>query len=559
MSLINVAMLRRLFRISIVSLVGLSPLLAPLGGQAVPPPVARELRAAWVTPVQGGDWPSRPGLSVEEQKTELRALMDRAQAAGLNAVILHVRTAGDALYPSSRAPWSRYVVGRDGEARADGYDGYDPLMLAVAEAHARGLQLHAWFNPFRAMPPDDLGPPGKSHVTRTHPEWVRRYGKSTWIDPGIPAARRAVLDAILEVVDRYDIDAVHLDDYFYPYLEERTITRIVKRGKKRVRVSRRVTLDFPDATAWKRYGVAKGWSDRAAWRRANVNDFVRTLYREVKERKPWVLVGISPFGIWRPGNPWGITGLDAYKEIYADSRLWLREGWLDYLAPQLYWQLDGAQDRFTRLDGWWRGENVLDRHIWPGLFTMRVGSQNAPWPRGEIAAEIGALRAARTGTIETLGHVHFRFGTFGRWLEGDTAAFGQTLRAAVYPEPALPPASPWLGAAVPAAPQLAIVDDTIDARRSRGGMRNDDASAEPHKLLTFAAGDTVGVRWWLVQRLGVDGRWRSQLLPATTSQLSVTTGDAAASSIAITAISRTGVAGTPSLWAADSSFFTRSP
>jgi uncharacterized lipoprotein YddW (UPF0748 family) len=498
------------------------------------------------------------GLSVEEQKNELRAVMDRAQAAGLNAVILHVRTAGDALYPSSLAPWSRYVVGRDGEARSDEYDGYDPLMLAVAEAHARGLQLHAWFNPFRAMPPDDLGPPGKNHVTKTHPEWVRRYGKSTWIDPGIPAARRAVLAAILEVVDRYDIDAVHLDDYFYPYLEERTVTRIVKRGKKRIRVSRRVTLDFPDATSWKKYGVAKGSTDRAAWRRANVNDFVRTLYREVKDRKPWVLVGISPFGIWRPGNPWGITGLDAYREIYADSRLWLREGWIDYLAPQLYWELDGAQDRFTRLDGWWRGENVLDRHIWPGLFTMRVGSQNAPWPRGEIAAEIGALRAARTGTIETLGHVHFRFGTFGRWLEGDTATFGETLRAAVYPEPALPPASPWLGAAVPASPQLGIVDDTAGGRSSGAGMRNDGAPAEPHKLLTFAAGDTVGVRWWLVQRLGVDGRWRSQLLPGTTSGLSVTAGDAAASSIAITAISRTGIAGTPSLWSADSAFLGRS-
>src|SRR5205807_1045963 len=193
---------------------------------------------------------------------------------------------------------SRYLVGRDPVSLGE-YAGYDPLALAVAEAHARGLQLHVWFNPFRAMPPDDLGRPVAGHVTRTHPKWIRQYGKSTWIDPGIPAARRAVLD-----------------------------------------------------------------------------DFVRTLYREVKSRKRWVLVGISPFGIWRPGHPQGITGLDAYAETFADARRWLREGWVDYLAPQLYWPLDNYEQRFTRLDAWWRSENVLARHVWPGLFTMRVGSRN---------------------------------------------------------------------------------------------------------------------------------------------------------------------------------------
>ena len=530
-----------------------------LAGQSAPPPLARELRAAWVTPVEGGDWPSRPGLSVEVQKTELRTLMERAQAAGLNAVILHVRTAGDALYPTSRAPWSRYVVGDPGVPRDSEYAGYDPLALAVTEAHARGIQLHAWFNPFRAMPPDDLGPPGANHVTRTHPEWVRHYGKSTWIDPGIPAARRAVVDAILDVVDRYDVDAVHLDDYFYPYLEQRTITRVVRRGKRKVRVSRRVTLDFPDVTSWKRYGVAKGWTNRAAWRRANVNDFVRTLYHQVKERKPWVLVGISPFGIWRPGSPPGVTGLDAYTEIFADSRLWLREGWLDYLAPQLYWPLDGAQSRFTRLDAWWRSENVLDRHIWPGLFTMRVGSQEAPWPHDEIAAEIGALRNARIGTTESRGHVHFRFGTLARWLDGDTATFGATLRAAAYPDAALPPSSPWLGAAVPAAPRLTLLEDTVLAPSRGGGASIDGTPSEPRRVLSLTAGDTVAIRWWLVQRLGVDGRWRSQLLPVAASRLPLGADETAGSWTAITAISRTGVASSPSLWSDDSAVVRRSP
>lgn len=518
---------------------------------SAPPSIARELRAAWATPVQGGDWPSRPGLSIDEQRTELRQLMARAESAGLNAVLLHVRTAADALYPTRRAPWSRYLVGANGIPPAEGYDSYDPLAFAVAEAHSRGLQLHVWFNPFRAMPPDNLGAPGDGHVTTAHPEWVRKYGRSTWIDPGIPAARRTVLDAILEVVDRYDVDAVHLDDYFYPYLEERTVTRVVKRGKKRVRVSRQVTIDFPDDASWRRYGAGRGWTNRNNWRRANVNDFVRTLYREVKNRKSWVLVGISPFGIWQPGYPPGITGLNAFTEIFADSRLWLREGWVDYLAPQLYWTLDGAQSRFTRLDAWWRGENVHGRHLWPGLLTMRVGSQQNPWAREEIASEIATLRGVRAGTTESLGHVHFRMGTLARVLDGDTATFGETLRAAAYTEPALPPASPWLGPSLPAPPLLILVDEA-EAELS-GGVPSDTAplSRAARWALTFSAGDTVPVRWWLVQRLESDGRWSARLLPSTQARVPMAPDDSVPWRMAVTAISRTGMMGAPALWPAD--------
>jgi uncharacterized lipoprotein YddW (UPF0748 family) len=518
--------------------------------QPAPPAVAREFRAAWISPTEAGDWPSRPGLSIDEQKAELRDVLDEARADGLNAVLLHVRTAADALYPTQRAPWSRYLVGRDVYSLG-AYDGYDPLALAVAEAHARGLQLHVWFNPFRAMPPDELGRPVTGHVTRTHPEWVRRYGKSTWIDPGIPAARRAVLDAILEVVDRYDVDGVHLDDYFYPYLEQATITRTVKHGKHRRRITRHVTLRFPDDASWRRYGVARGWTDRGAWRRANVDDFVKTLYREVKARKEWLLVGISPFGIWRPGHPDGITGLDAYAETYADARRWLREGWVDYLAPQLYWPLDNYQQRFTRLDAWWRSENVLGRHLWPGLFTMRVGSQNDPWPADEIAHEVDALRAARRATTESLGHIHFRMGTLGEHLNGDSTTFGDALRAAEYAELALPPASPWLGNASPAMPVVAppAIDEGV---QPAGGGGRDDGSRSlgaVRAALLVTAGDSVVVRWWLVQTLGIDQRWTSRLLPRTNRTLALVPADTiGAAWIAVTAISRTGVAGAPALW-----------
>jgi uncharacterized lipoprotein YddW (UPF0748 family) len=531
----------------IVLLLGLS--VSTARAQPTPPAIAREFRAAWISPTEGGDWPSRPGLSIDEQKAELAEVLDRAKADGLNAVVLHVRTAADALYPTTRAPWSRYLVGRGGSSLGD-YGSYDPLALAIAEAHARGLQLHVWFNPFRAMPPDDLGKPVAGHVTTTHPDWVRRYGKSTWIDPGIPAARRAVLDAILEVVDRYDVDGVHLDDYFYPYQEEATITRVVRHGKHRRRFTRRVTLRFSDDVSWKRYGLARGWTDRDAWRRANIDDFIQTLYRDVKTRKRWVLVGISPFGIWRPGYPAGITGLDAYSEIFADARRWLREGWVDYLAPQLYWPLENYEQRFTKLDAWWRSENVLGRHVWPGLFTMRVGTRYDPWPADEIAREVDALRAARQGTSESLGHIHFRLRTFGERLSaGDSTTFGDELRAEEYADPALPPASPWLGDARPAKPLLGFPE--ADPTLQNGNSGDGPATTEAARAVFVATpGDSVAVRWWMIQTLGNDQHWRERLIRADGYALVLSTADTVGARwIALTPISRTGVAGTPAIWA----------
>ena len=510
-----------------------------------PPAVLREMRAAWISPVENADWPSRPGLSVDSQKAELRAALDRAQRAGLNAVFLHVRVAGDAMYPSKRAPWSRYLVGRGGTPGAE-YEDYDPLQLAIEEAHARGLQLHAWFNPFRAMPPDDLGPPLPGHVTRTHPAWVKKYGKQTWIDPGIPEARRAVLDAILEVAERYDVDGIHIDDYFYPYLEERTVRRRVRRGKRRVWVSHRETIPFPDAASWKKYGRGKGWDNRESWRRANIDGFVRTLYGEVKKRKPYLLVGISPFGIWRPGSPPGITGLDSYSEIFADSRRWLREGWLDYIAPQLYWELDGVQNRFARLDAWWRGEDVRGRHVWPGLFTMGVDSPRDPWAPGEITREISFLRAAREGTTESLGHVHFRLGTMSAMLPGDTIPYGDVLRATVYSEPAIPPASPWLGAARPATPLIAregSAAGTSGGTPASGDVGDDRLT--PAAALAVTAGDSVPVAWWLVQTLTADGRWITRLWPAHPGHIPLPPSTVATVKVVVTPISRTGVSGEP--------------
>ena len=455
-----------------------------------PPPIARELRGVWVSPAWPADWPSRSRLTPDSQRAELRALLDHVQRLGLNAVMLHVRVIGDALYPTEHAPWSMYLSGERGRA-PDPY--YDPLAFAVAEAHRRGIELHAWFNPFRAAAA------GQRDPRIEHPEWVVSYASQKWIDPGIPEARAQVLKAIMDVVERYDVDAIHLDDYFYPYLEDD------EKGR---------TLTFPDDATWSHYGA--GFDSRPDWRRANIDSFVEQLYHHVKARKSWVRVGISPFGIWRPDHPRGITGLNAYAEIFADSRKWLREGWVDYLAPQLYWPLDGPQRRFTRLDQWWQEQNILNRHVWPGLHTQRETVSPARWPAGEIAREIDVLRAARVGSAQSNGHIHFRYKAL--------LPLEESLRANTYAKAALPPAAPWLDARTPAPPLI----------RARQGL-----------LLRAQAADSVPVRWFAVQELGADGHWKLSVVRADSDGAVSLATRTAASAIAIRALSPTGMESAP--------------
>jgi uncharacterized lipoprotein YddW (UPF0748 family) len=456
-------------------------------------------------------------MTPDEQRAELRAMLDAAAAARLNAIVLHVRLAGDALYPTTYAPWSVYLTGKSGVGPSPAYD---PLAYAVEEAHARGLQLHAWFNPFRAMLPNLAGKAAASHVTRKHPEWIRRYGSQTWIDPGEPAARKFVLETFLDVVKRYDIDGIHIDDYFYPYRESRTVTRRV-RGK---RVRSRVDIPFPDDKTWRLYGRGK-FDDRDAWRRDNINDFVEALYKNVKAIKPAMVVGISPFGIWRPGNPPGITGLDAFGEIYADSRKWLREGWADYVAPQLYWEVGGTQDRFRVLDAWWLTQNPFNRHIWPGLYTSHVYGGSDRWSMNEIALQIAQIREARAGSRDQPGHVHFRLGA----LFADNNRLAMTLSSS-YQEKAIVPAFPWLGAAVPAAPVVTLV------------------AADGPASFTVAPGDSTKVRLWMIQTRRRNGAWSMTLRPAGEGRVGAAAfGTSDPDEIAITALSETGVASAPTI------------
>jgi uncharacterized lipoprotein YddW (UPF0748 family) len=334
---------------------------------------ATEFRGAWVASVHNIDWPSAPGLSAATQRVELRAILDRAVQLKLTAILLQVRPASDALYESQQEPWSQFLSGRQGVS-----PGYDPLKFAITEAHARGIELHAWINPFRAAS-NAKGYLDGHHVAKQHPEWVRRFGAQLWVDPGEPAARAYVLGVIRDIVRRYDIDGVHIDDYFYPYPVK--------------------GVSFPDELTWERYGSKSGLS-RAEWRRDNINTFVRSMYRIVKETKPTVRVGISPFGIWRPGVPPTTEAqLDAYGQLYADSRKWLAEGWCDYMAPQLYWSIQPAKQSFPVLLDWWRAQS-RGKPVWPGIATDRIGAKR---PAREIMDQIALTRRGTNSP----GHIHW--------------------------------------------------------------------------------------------------------------------------------------------------------
>ncbi len=415
-------------------------------------PPREEFRGLWVATVYNLDWPSQPGLSADQQREEFRNIVRVAADTGFNAIILQVRPTADALYRSSREPWSEYLSGRQGVN-----PGYDPLAFAIREAHAAGLQLHAWFNPFRARV-SSSGPPNEQHVTQRRPEWVRRYGGLSWMDPGIPAVRDWVIESIVEVVRNYDVDGIHLDDYFYPY-------PLKNRGK---------TTPFPDTETWRIHGRG---TQREEWRRLNVNDFIMRLKPAVQRVKPWVKVGISPFGIWRPGVPAQIeAGLDAYVDLSADSRRWLREGWLDYFSPQLYWPRGGAQDYDTLLR-WWSSENVRRKHLWPGLAIDRIG-------RDRNAAHIAEQISTTTHLPTSSGHLLWHWTP----LRQNKGGIRETLRNGPYRNFATVPPTPWLSKGErPERPK-------IRARHLAQGVE-----------VTIQPSSRTSVRWFVIIR---DGRAR---------------------------------------------------
>ena len=395
------------------------------------PPAPREFRGAWVASVANIDWPSRFDLTVAQQQAEIMTLLNQAQALKLNAIVLQVRPGADALYPSELEPWSEYLTGVQGQPPQPFYD---PLKMWIDEAHQRGIELHAWLNPYRARHPSARSALAANHIATTHPGAVKPYGDLLWMDPGEPAAVQRTLAVVADVVRRYDVDAIHIDDYFYPY-------PIAGPGA--------TELDFPDEPAWQRYRFTAGPASRPEWRRQQVNQLIEQMHDLIHREKPWVRFGISPFGLGRPERraP-GIAGFSQYDKLYADAELWLRKGWLDYFSPQLYWPIDQTPQAFEALLGTWARDNTHQRHLWPGLFTSRIDDSPRSWSPEEITRQIAITRAPGGAS----GHVHFSMVA----LLQDRQGIASRLKSGPYASAALVPATPWLGAQAPSAPRLVL-------------------------------------------------------------------------------------------------------
>ena len=438
-----------------------------------PPALAREFRGAWIATVYNIDWPSSPGLSAGAQQAELRGILDKLVALKMNAVIFQVRPQGDAVYSSSIEPWSSSLTGTMGRS-----PGYDPLAFCIKEAHARGIEVHAWFNPFRALS-NNSQQVASNHAARTSPELTKKFGTMTWFDPALSDTRSRALNVILDVVKRYDVDGVHLDDYFYPYPSG--------------------NLRFPDGKS-------------PAERRSYVDGFVSNLYSAVKRQKPWVRVGISPFGIWRPGVPAGIeAGIDSYEQLAGDSRKWLKNGWLDYLAPQLYWPNSPQKQSFSTLLTWWRQQG--SRPVWPGIATSRIGGPEDRRPASEI---INQIEISRKIPSSSNGQIHWSVKSLVK-NQGGIA----TKLASVYTQPSAIPPMPWVSSKSPGAP-------TVSA----------SAKGDITSISCTPAGNTAKIA--VQGKIG--GTWRTlKIVPAYSTSISIPRADA----IAVTALDRFGNASPP--------------
>ncbi|MFJ6570372.1 glycoside hydrolase family 10 protein [Streptomyces sp. NPDC091292] len=347
-------------------------------------PQGGELRGMWLATVTNRDWPSRPGLPAAEQRAELLRFLDGAVERRLNAVILQVRPTADALWPSPYEPWSQYLTGVQGRD-----PGWDPLGTAVTEAHRRGLELHAWFNPYRVANHTDPSRLVASHPARVHPDWIVPYGGKLYYNPGLPEVRSFVQDAMLDAVRRYPVDAVHWDDYFYPYPVAGEV--------------------FDDDAAFAAHGG--GFPDRAAWRRANVDRLVTETADRIRRTRPGVRLGISPFGIWRnaSSDPLGsdTRGAQSYDDLHADTRGWVRKGWIDYICPQLYWNIGFAGADYAKLLPWWAevaAGTGVGLYVGEALYKAGDPAQPAPW---QDPAELSRHLTLAARHPEVGGHVYF--------------------------------------------------------------------------------------------------------------------------------------------------------
>jgi len=312
----------------------------------------RSLRGVWIATVANIDWPTKKGLSAEEQKKEMVALLDNVKNYNMNTIVFQIRPTGDAFYKSKYEPYSHWLTGVQGQD-----PGYDPLQFTIEECHKRGLNIHVWLNPYR-INNDTVGynTYAKDHIINKHPDWVINYGKAKYFDPGLDAVRKFTCDVVRDIVTNYDIDAIHMDDYFYPYKIK---------GQ-----------EFPDSLTFVKY--PRGFSDKEDWRRDNVNLIIKEINETIKAVKPWVEFGISPFAVWRnkTEDPRGsdTKAMSNYDGLYADIILWQEKGWIDYVLPQLYFNIGYMIADYAVLSDWWSQYNY-GANVYAGLGPYRVSKK----------------------------------------------------------------------------------------------------------------------------------------------------------------------------------------
>ncbi|MCR5889075.1 family 10 glycosylhydrolase [Hymenobacter sp. J193] len=459
-------------RVVIVGWIGL--LLAACGAPAVAQesvPPKRELRGIWIATVENIDWPSSRTLTPEQQRREYRRLLDKGQQAGINAVFVQVRPASDAFYKSDLEPWSKWLTGQQGRAPAPAYD---PLPFLIEEAHARGMEFHAWFNPYRASLDSLTRRLAPNHQFKQHPEWFIRYTGKLLYNPGLPEVRAYITQVILDVVRRYDVDGIHFDDYFYPYPEP---------GQK-----------IHDEDAYARYNPRN--LALADWRRQNVNQLIESLHDSIRHTKRWVKFGISPFGVWmnKSAHPEGSdtrAGQPSYANLYADTRLWLQQGWIDYVVPQLYWSSNFKLVPYATILDWW-ARNHFDRHLYigHGMYRMLENTRgDTTWrnPR-ELPRQIRMNRAYPT---DVSGSLFFS----ARSLLANPLHTTDSLRLNLFRYPALVPAMPWIDAVPPRPAQNLLITRAggpVKLSWQAGPAATDGDTARYFVVYRFAEGETPG-------------------------------------------------------------------
>lgn len=428
----------------------------------------REFRGVWIATVVNIDWPTSTRLTPDKQKQELLDILNSHQETGINAVMLQVRPAADAFYAKSREPWSKYLTGKQGQGPTPAYD---PLEFAITEAHKRGMELHAWFNPYRATFDGNFAALSPQHITKIKPEWFFTYGGIKTFNPGLPEVRDYIVQVILDVVDNYDVDGIHMDDYFYPYPIA---------GQK-----------INDEETFKQYG--EGYDNIKDWRRHNVDLLIKMIGDSVHAHNPDIKFGVSPFGIWanKAQNDEGseTNGGSSYYENYADTRKWVKEGWVDYIDPQLYWPIGNRSADFEKLLDWW-SDNTFGRHLYIGQAAYRINERKtlAFKNPAQLPNQINLMR----DNPRVQGSVYFSSNS----ITGNPLGFTDSLRNNYYRYPALPPPMLWLDSIAPNVPRdltAKAVLNHVQLKWMVPTLAKDEQPVYGYVIYRFNDGDKINI------------------------------------------------------------------